>query len=169
VKRSRQARRYKPGDYLPASELARFGRCENLVALEKKHGQVVTEEGEAARKAGIAEHFRFHKQVTSAHNRNDVGVGQKSRRGPCFVASAVYGYDDCRTDELRAFRDQVLMRTKWTAWSVATYYAISPPLARWLSRKPAAAALVAKMLDWARTRMVRPLLEKGSDGEHERT
>lgn len=168
MKHSRQVRRYKPGDYLPASELARFGRCEHLVEMEKRHGQVVTEEGEAARKAGIAEHLRFHRQVTSAHNRS-VGVGQKGRRGPCFVASAVYGYDDSRTDELRAFRDQFLLRTKWTAWSVAAYYAISPPLARWLSREPAAAGLVAKMLDWARTRMVRPLLEKGSDGEHERT
>ncbi|WP_425510848.1 CFI-box-CTERM domain-containing protein [Xanthomonas hortorum] len=168
MKHSRQVRRYKPVDYLPASELARFGRCEHLVEIERKHGQVVSERGEAARRAGIAEHLRFHKQVTSAHNRNN-RVEVKGRRGPCFVASAVYGHDDSRTDELRAFRDQVLLRTKWTAWSVVIYYAISPPLARWLSMRPRAAALVANMLDWARTRMVRPLLEKGSDGEHERT
>lgn len=43
MKRSRQVRRYKPVDYLPASELARFGRCEHLVEIERKHGQVVSE------------------------------------------------------------------------------------------------------------------------------
>lgn len=164
MKRTRRVRRYQPGDYLPASVLARFGRCEQLVALEQKHGQQVTAEGEAARKAGIAEHDRFHKQVTSSHNRN-----RSKSRGPCFVASAVYGYEDARTDELRAFRDQVLLSSKWTAWSVATYYAISPPLARWLSSRPVEAARVARMLDWVRTRMVRPLLEKGSNGKHEHT
>lgn len=165
MKGIRRVRRYKRGDYLPASVLARFARCERLVDQERRNGQVVTVEGEAARKQGIAEHDRFHQQVTSAHNLPESGRG----RGPCFVASAVYGYDDARTDELRAFRDQVLLRTKWTAWVVAAYYAISPPLASWLSSRPAAAAKVAKVLDWVRTRMVRPLLENGSDGKDECT
>ena len=79
MKRTRLARRFKPGDYLPASELARFGRCERLVAMEKKHGLVVTEESEAARKAGIAEHLRFHEMMTRAHNRSDTGAGASAR------------------------------------------------------------------------------------------
>lgn len=157
MKGSKGQRQYTRQSHLPASVLARHARCEKLVVLERKHGQTVTEGGEAARQAGIAEHERFHREVSRNHNRRP---HTGSRKGPCFVASAVYGYDDVRTDELREFRDAVLLRSSWTAWTVQAYYAISPPVARWLSARPGKARFVAKVLDAFRALVVRQLMEK---------
>ena len=161
---SKRLRRYTRSCYLPASVLARQGRCEMLAALEMRDGVTRTEEGERARAAGLAEHDRFHQQVVANHNRP---AAKPSGGGlsPCFVASAVYGVDDARTHELRRFRDQVLLASGWTAWMVALYYAISPPVARWLQGRPVQAARVARVLDVLRTRMVRPLLTKGCNGQ----
>lgn len=153
---SRRNRRYTRASYLPASILARQGRCEMLASMEMRNGETVTVGGEAARAAGNAEHDRFHRQVLHAHNRKDPG----QKKGPCFVATAVYGYDDVRTNELRRFRDAVLLQSAWTAWTVGVYYAMSPPVARWLATRPSAAAGVAKCLDAVRAWLVRPLMEE---------
>lgn len=153
----RRPKQYTRESYLPASVLARHGRCETLVVLERREGETVTAGGEEARLAGMAEHDRFHQEVTRSHNR----PGRRGKaKGPCFIASAVYGYDDARTDELRGFRDAVLLRTAWTAWTVRVYYAISPPIARWLGGHPAMAGYVGRGLDELRARVVRPLMEK---------
>lgn len=157
MKGSNGKREYTRDCHLPASVLARHGRCEKLVVLERLHGETYTKEGEAARQAGIAEHDRFHKEVSRSHNQ---GRRPGSKKGPCFVASAVYGYDDVRTDELREFRDVVLLRSGWTAWTVRAYYVISPPVAGWLSARPGKARFVAKVLDVFRNRVVRHLMEK---------
>ncbi|QRD71769.1 hypothetical protein H8Z72_22745 (plasmid) [Xanthomonas citri pv. citri] len=125
-----------------------------LASLEMREGESVTAGGEAARAAGNAEHDRFHRQVVQAHNR----PGPAAQKGPCFVASAVYGFHDARTDELRRFRDVVLLKSAWSAWTVRLYYAVSPPLARWLTARPLAAAGVRWCLDATRACLVRPLM-----------
>lgn len=153
---SRRPRRYTRDSYLPASVLARQGRCEVLVVLEAKEGETVTPGIRAAREAGVAEHAAFHKQVSRHHNRGS-GVPDSS---PCFIASAVYGLEDCRTNELRRFRDSVLLQSVWLAWTVRVYYAVSPPIAKWLSTRPRAAERVALCLDVLRTRLVHSLMEE---------
>lgn len=152
----RRPRRYTEDSYLPASVLARLGRCETLVSLEMREGETTTVGGQKARAVGIAEHDRFHQAVTKSHNRPD----PTGRRSPCFIASAVYGVHDARTDELRDFRDAVLLRSFCLAWVVWVYYAISPAFAAWLATRPRAAACVAKILDAILARVVRPMMEE---------
>ncbi|MCW0399288.1 hypothetical protein NB700_001844 [Xanthomonas sacchari] len=125
-----------------------------LASLEMREGEVTTAGAEAARAAGNVEHERFHRQVTQAHNRRD----PTKKKGPCFVASVVYGVDDARTEELRRFRDSVLLKSVWTAWTVRAYYAASPPVAHWLAVRPWAAKWVAKCLDVVRAGLVRPFM-----------
>ncbi|MBI4649194.1 MAG: hypothetical protein HY738_22020 [Bacteroidia bacterium] len=64
-------------------------------------------------------------QRNSNHNSHD-------KR--CFIASAVYGTDNCvELDILRNFRDEHLMNKKTGKILVELYYRISPPVANWLA------------------------------------
>ena len=66
----------------------------------------------------------------------------------CFIATAVYG--DPHVAEvvaLRRFRDDSLQRTRPGRLFIRAYYRFSPPIARYLSRHPALAGLVRRMLD----------------------
>jgi len=60
----------------------------------------------------------------------------KSRRGPCFVASAAFADspDAVELLLLRRYRDQILRRSKAGRRLIFFYYRLSPPLARWIGR-----------------------------------
>jgi hypothetical protein len=85
--------------------------------------------------------------------RNEGGTSQG---GYCFVATAAYGaYGHPMVKTLRAFRDRVLLPAPGGAKVVAAYYAVSPPLARFIAaseaRRAAARALlwpVVKLAGW---------------------
>jgi hypothetical protein len=63
--------------------------------------------------------------------------------GGCFIATAAWGdYNHPLVKNLRAFRDRVLLNSSVGREFVRGYYAASPPLARWLSRRPVARAAV---------------------------
>ncbi len=69
----------------------------------------------------------------------------------CFIATAAYGAaweDEVRA--LRAFRDDFLMPYRAGRAVVAAYYAVSPPLARWIAaderRRAAARALLTPLV-----------------------
>jgi len=65
----------------------------------------------------------------------------------CFVATAAYGTPLApQLDLLRAYRDDVLQRTPLGRAAIATYYRTSPPLARWIARKPLMRAMVRQVL-----------------------
>jgi hypothetical protein len=57
-----------------------------------------------------------------------------SRGGPCFVATAAFGEDAPELVAFRAFRDEVLMRSRAGAGVVRAYYAIGPGAAGWVGR-----------------------------------
>jgi hypothetical protein len=69
---------------------------------------------------------------------NSIQVGEfmgREFKGGCFIATAVY--DSPFAPELvtlRAFRDEVLLRTRTGSSFVAVYYVLSPPLASLISR-----------------------------------
>lgn len=53
----------------------------------------------------------------------------------CFIATAAEGSKDHEhVVELRAFRDRVLRRHAAGRLFIRTYYATSPPVARWIAR-----------------------------------
>lgn len=71
----------------------------------------------------------------------------------CFVASAVYGADDPRTDQLRQFRDTYLMGSATGRGVVQLYYTLSPGLARAIATVPGLRPVVVRALDLIRHRL----------------
>jgi hypothetical protein len=68
--------------------------------------------------------------------------------GSCFIATAVYGsYDAPQVITLRYFRDKKLMPHRVGRLFVATYYQLSPPLAKGLKTSPFFAAPVRYILN----------------------
>lgn len=125
------------------SELAQSAVCEQLTVLCARYGAAKSEVQQAASDRGQAEHDRFHRQVTEHHDR----------KGRCFIATSACGQAHPTTRRLRAFRDQRLRRTRWGRRFVATYYRLSPPIARYLDRHPRPRALVARALGWLAARL----------------
>lgn len=57
--------------------------------------------------------------------------------GGCFIATAVYGNHDCyEVKQLRWFRDTYLLNSFLGNYFVKVYYFVSPPIAKWLVKKP---------------------------------
>lgn len=66
----------------------------------------------------------------------------------CFVATAVYGSLDApEVEALRAFRDQVLLRSPGGHWIVSRYYRVGPKLARHVGPRPTIRSCVKAVLD----------------------
>jgi hypothetical protein len=140
------------GRYVAATTLAQLGSCETRQVLDRRFGERTTPELERLRDGGQRQHADFHARVSVAHNE----PRERSRRptttdSRCFIASAVYGKCDPRTDELRRFRDTVLASTRIGRAGIALYYRVSPPIAWWLARDPASARIARAALDVLRT------------------
>jgi hypothetical protein len=65
----------------------------------------------------------------------------------CFIATAAYGSPLApEVDTLRAYRDQVLLRS-WPGQAfVTSYYRLAPPVAKFIEDKPWLRALVREAL-----------------------
>ncbi|MBQ4855716.1 hypothetical protein IMW82_13645 [Rhodanobacter sp. B2A1Ga4] len=156
--KSRQHNRPRyDASYLPATKLAELGYCETRMVLARRIGPRVTKEQQCARDAGSAEHARFDRQVRTQHNRP---VPAQDRR--CFIATAVYGADDVRTQQLRDWRDSVLDRSTTGRLAIAAYYAFSPWIARLLVWAPELQRPVRAALDLFR----QGLTVSSTQGEH---
>jgi len=71
----------------------------------------------------------------------------------CFIATAAYGDPDApEVEGLRRFRDRHLLTNRVGAMFVRAYYAVSPPLARFLAARPHLRGLVRRALDLLPTR-----------------
>jgi hypothetical protein len=80
--------------------------------------------------------IRRKNEGLAAHNRMEQQVQDKR----CFVASWACGPDHVATQQLRAFRDQYLLRSMFGRAFVQTYYAVSPALITILRHVPGAQA-----------------------------
>ena len=139
-----------------ASELGALSVCEFAVLLERSgHGEPADA---PHRLDGQRVHAQFEKAAAAHHDagraappehRNAPSSPDAPAKPPssCFIATAVYGEDARETDELRRFRDRVLLRHRAFAWTVPLYYRVSPPLARSLRRHPRARSVVRLALD----------------------
>lgn len=123
---------------LSASNLAALGRCEQQ-AMFRHHGRAERMDPAlaAARRRGDLEHTRRHRAVTAG----------RSRRGPCFIATAVYGGEAWQTETLRKWRDRSLMPCRAGRALVRAYYRLSPTVVIALTRRPWAVRLVRVLLD----------------------
>lgn len=150
-----------------SSQLAEMGFCEMKTRLRAQYGDRDTRASAPLRAAGKQEHERFHEQVTAEHNAG-LPPGMTDKR--CFIASAVYGPDDWRTDQLREFRDRVLKRSGLGRAAISVYYAASPWLARRVTRSPWLNTLFVYILDHIRDLVVPDNgKEAGGNGRDGRT
>lgn len=69
--------------------------------------------------------------------------GQTPPSCSCFIATACWGTPFApEVVFLRHYRDRKLRRTLAGRWLIAAYYAVSPPIARWIERRPGARRIV---------------------------
>jgi len=145
------------GSMPSSSDLGALVKCEVEFCHERDTGLERNDlRTRAASARGQAEHDRAQAQMEAHHNRphrtpaaaHPGSASVTDRR--CFVASAVYGPDAPATDELRTFRDERLMPSVLGRSLVHLYYRLSPPLAGWVSSRPAAARVVRLSLDLVR-------------------
>lgn len=133
----------RESEYLPASKLAAMGYCETQMLLEKRYGKRQTKAQAKASREGRQEHARFDRVVVSEHNRT-VASSQDKR---CFIATAVYGGSDPRTQSLRDWRDLHLAPHWWGRICIWFYYATSPWIAGFLAKHESLARPVRYGLD----------------------
>lgn len=67
--------------------------------------------------------------------------------GWCFIASAVYGSNTPEVVQLRRFRDNVLRPNAVGRLVIAIYYAVSPRMARIVSKNPVLANIARRALN----------------------
>ncbi len=81
-------------------------------------------------------------------------------KGPCYVATAVYGSYDCpEVWALRRFRDYTLAETWYGRAFISTYYVISPTLVKWFGDSKWFKTMCLIPLE----RIVKHLRDKGID------
>lgn len=134
--------------FVSATEIASMFFCEQKIVLDAKHGETVTPEQAKARARGTRIHKEVDRVARKEHNRKSSGDG---RSDYCFVATHVYGYHDPRTDELRRFRDRVMMRHPVGAFVVRMYYRWSPAVVRWMEGRSVATAASRVAIDVIRS------------------
>lgn len=134
-----------------ASDLAEMGFCELKCLQKARLGNVDTARSSQAKRAGRQEHERFHEEVTRHH---DAAVGQRGVSDKrCFVATAIYGIDDPRTQQLRVFRDRTLMGYMAGRLFVRIYYRLSPTVVATLATIPSLTRPTRYLLDHIRRRI----------------
>lgn len=111
--------------------------CEQQAVYDRERGEARSLDVHMKAAAGTFEHKRFELEGKT--------LAAVDRR--CFIASAIYGGDAPQTNDFRAWRDRVLMRSRIGRSCVRIYYCVSPHLLPILSRSTTAAAIVRRVLD----------------------
>ncbi len=102
-----------------------MGVCERLALFEYRYGQRRSVQQRKSRARGGREHRRFYLE----------GQEQWVRRGPCFIATLVYG-EGYEVAVLRWFRDRVLRPLMPGRFLILMYYRTAPTVCRTLVRHP---------------------------------
>ncbi|HHV7523725.1 TPA: CFI-box-CTERM domain-containing protein [Burkholderia orbicola] len=111
--------------------------CEQKATFDRQYGDARPLSVRARAAAGTFEHIRFQ-----AEGQTRAVVDRR-----CFIATAVYGEDALETDFLRSWRDRVLLSCLVGRLMTRCYYAMSPGIARALTRLPRVARFVRVCLD----------------------
>ena len=131
----------KQSNWVSASDAGRDAYCPHYLEL-KYSGAQVSAKAQAARARGDAAHAQFNADITAP-----------KRDSRCFIATQVYGLHDPRTDQLRLWRDEVLMPSRTGRLFVRLYYATSPALVLLCRRL----SIVDRLARWCLDRLRRSL------------
>jgi polyhydroxybutyrate depolymerase len=86
-------------------------------------------------------------EITANFDVNLPGGGGGGSAGGCFIATAAYGTPSAKQlDVLRAFRDDVLLKSTVGSRLVDLYYRTSPPIANFISEHSFVRTLVRELL-----------------------
>ena len=122
----------KPVRQVTATELAECCVCEQRVLFDRRRGRRRIAETVQRMRAGEAAHAALHREA----------LRQQAADARCFVATALWGATDPRTQALRAWRDRWLLRRWWGPTMVALYYLTSPWLVCLMVRAPRCRSIV---------------------------
>jgi hypothetical protein len=120
-----RSRRSRTERAVSATQLAEMGYCEQRMLLAHRLGERTTLAQRQARARGNEAHLRYLAQGLAANDRR------------CFIASCVFGPDALETQQLRGYRDAVLLPRWWGRCLLAVYYRTAPCVCRLLERWPA--------------------------------
>lgn len=121
-----RGRRSRTERAVSATQLAEMGYCEKRMLLAHRLGERTTLAQRQGRARGNEAHLRYFAQGAAARDRR------------CFIASCVFGPEALETQQLRGYRDAVLLPRWWGRRLVSLYYRVAPSLCRLLERWPAA-------------------------------
>lgn len=114
-----------------ASDIGKAAYCPHSLSLSKRSARE-SDEGVKAKDRGI----ELHEDLTSKV------LGSDDRR--CYVATYAFGADHQVTNDLRAWRDRVLMPSRLGRVLVGAYYKLSPSLVSACERWPALGRLIKR-------------------------
>jgi hypothetical protein len=97
--------------------------------------------------AGTAAHAALHREAL----RKFSAFAGDAR---CFVATALWGPIDPRTQALREWRDRWLLRHRWGPAAARLYYRVSPRLVSLVVRAPWLRAAIDRALSFVAHRVV---------------
>jgi len=103
--------------------------CEQRVLFDRARGKRRTVQSRQQMLAGEAAHAALHHQALRH-------LPLQTRDGRCFVATALWGTTDPRTEAFREWRDRWLLKRWWGPTMVELYYAASPWLVGFVVRAP---------------------------------
>jgi hypothetical protein len=115
--------------HITATDLAECCVCEQRVLFDHVRGKRRTAQRRQQMLAGEAAHAALHREALR-------DLPSRAGDGRCFVASALWGPTDPRTQALRAWRNRWLLKRWWGPSMVGLYYAISPWLVGLMRRTP---------------------------------
>ena len=120
-------------------------RAEFFDAYGTKLGEDSDFIGELA--AGESAYFSIADDETECASTYEVWVDWRDTDEVCFIATAAYGTSTAEEiDTLRAFRDEVMLKSIVGSQLVDWYYQYSPPIADFISEHDVLRALVRELL-----------------------
>lgn len=125
----------KRSRYLTATDIAECCVCEQRVVLDHLRGKRRTASSRRLMRAGTAAHAELHREALH-------GLPAHAGDSRCFVATALWGTVDPRTQALREWRDRWLLRRRWGPAAMRLYYWLSPRFVGVMARAPWLRAVV---------------------------
>ena len=125
-----------------ANDLARACVCEQKAVFEHHHGERLAPEQARRIEEGNRGHDRYLRQALWLNP----SVQSSMQRRPCWIATAVYGPAAPETNDLRRFRDEVLLACVVGRTLISVYYRFAPTIAGAIGLYPRVCALARHVL-----------------------
>lgn len=129
----------KHSRYLTATDIAECCVCEQRVVFDHLRGKRRTAASRRLMRAGTMVHAELHREALRE-------LPTQASDARCFVATALWGAADPRTQALREWRDRWLLKRRWGSAATRLYYRLSPRLVRLMVSAPRLRAVIDGVL-----------------------